>query len=187
MSRVGKKPIPIPAGVKVKIQPGCIQVEGPKGKLSTDVPAGIHFEMKDGTLCAACDSSDSTLSAKHGLARTLVGNAVAGVTQGYKQELEVVGIGYKAEVRRGSIFLNLGYSHPIEYPIPPGIEVKVEKIVKPQVQHYQTSIFLSGIDKYLIGQTAANLRFLRPPDPYKGKGIRYAGEVIRLKEGKKGA
>jgi len=99
----------------------------------------------------------------------------------------VVGIGYKAEVRRGSIVLNLGYSHPIEYPLPPGIQAKVEKITKPQVQHYQTSIFLTGIDKYLIGQTAAESSFSETPDPYKGKGIRYAGEVLRLKEGKKGA
>jgi len=187
MSRVGKKPIPVPPGVKIKIEPHCVQVEGPKGKLSTDVPAGIHFEMKEGKLCAECDNPDRLLSAKHGLSRTLVANAVTGVTQGFNQELEVVGIGYKAEVRRGSIVLNLGYSHPIEYPLPPGIQAKVEKITKPQVQHYQTSIFLTGIDKYLIGQTAANLRFLRPPDPYKGKGIRYAGEVLRLKEGKKGA
>jgi large subunit ribosomal protein L6 len=187
MSRVGKKPIPVPAGVKIKIEPDCILVEGPKGKLRTEVPEGISFEIKDGALCAACANPDRLHSAKHGLTRTLVANSVAGVTQGFKQELEVVGIGYKAETRRNAIVLNLGYSHPIEYPIPPGIEVKVEKIPKPAVQNYQTSIFLTGIDKYLIGQTAANLRFLRPPDPYKGKGIRYAGEKMRLKEGKKGA
>jgi large subunit ribosomal protein L6 len=112
---------------------------------------------------------------------------VTGVVQSYTRELEILGIGYKAEVRRNAIAFSLGYSHPIEFPIPNGIQVKVEKLNKPQLQHYQTSIFLTGIDKYLVGQMAANIRFLRPPDPYKGKGVRYAGERIKLKEGKKGA
>ena len=187
MSRVGKKSIPIPAGVTIKIDDGSVSVTGPKGSLTTPIPDGITFEVKEGVLHAVCQSTARQLNAKHGLIRTLVANAVSGVTQGFNRELEILGIGFKAEVRRNAINFNLGYSHPIEFPIPPGIQVKIEKLNKPQLQHYQTSVFLSGIDKYLVGQTAANIRFLRPPDPYKGKGVRYAGEHIKLKEGKKGA
>lgn len=187
MSRVGKKPIPIPAGVKVKIEEGSVLIEGPKGALRTGVPAGVKFELTDSALCARCDSADKQVMAKHGLVRTLVANAIAGVTQGFTRELDVLGIGYKAEAKKSSVTFNLGYSHPIEFPIPVGVQIRVEKLTKPQLQNYQISIFVSGIDNYLVGQTAANIRFLRPPDRYKGKGIRYAGEQIKLKEGKKGA
>ena len=187
MSRVGKKPIPVPAGVKIKIEGDHILVEGPRGSLRTEIPAGIKFELKDGNLQASRENEEKPLVAKHGLVRTLVANAVAGVTTGFNRDLDILGIGYKAEVRRQAVTFNLGYSHPIEFPIPPGIQVKIEKLVKPQLQNYQTTIHLTGIDKYVVGQTAANMRFLRPPDRYKGKGIRYAGEQIKLKEGKKGA
>lgn len=187
MSRVGKKAIAIPSGVKVKIDEGSVLIEGPKGSLRTEVPAGIKFELKEGHLFAVRENDEKSLAAKHGLVRTLVANAVEGVTKGFTRELDILGIGYKAEVRRNAVTFSLGYSHPIEFPLPPGIQAKVEKLTKPQLQHYQTTILLSGIDKYVVGQTAANMRFLRRPDRYKGKGIRYAGEQIKLKEGKKGA
>lgn len=187
MSRVGRKPIPIPDRVKVTILKDAVSVEGPKGSLKTGVPEGIKFDMKDGTLVARCEAPGKRIGAMHGLTRTLVANSVIGVSKGFSRELDIVGIGYKAEARKSSITFNLGYSHPIEFPIPEGIEVKVEKLAKPQLQNYQTSIRLTAIDKYLVGQTAANIRFLRPPDKYKGKGIRYDGEQIKLKEGKKGA
>ena len=176
MSRVGNKPIPLPSGVKVKIEPGAVNVEGPKGKLRAEVPLRIRFEQKDSTVVAVRDRDED--AALHGLARTLVQNAVTGVTQGFNKELEIVGIGYRANVTGKVATFVLGYSHPIDVVIPPGIEIKVDK---------QTRVTVSGADKGLVGQIAANIRGLRPPDPYKQKGIRYVGEVLKKKVGKTGA
>jgi large subunit ribosomal protein L6 len=178
MSRVGKKLIPIPTGVKVSISEELIEVQGPKGKLTTSVPNGIRFEMADGNLAATRSSDSKEHKALHGLARSLVANAVKGVTEGFQKELDIVGIGYRAEVKGKSVLLNLGFSHPIEFPIPLGINIAVDK---------QTRLVISGIDKQKVGQTAATLRSLRKPDPYKNKGIRYVGEVLKKKVGKTGA
>jgi large subunit ribosomal protein L6 len=175
MSRVGKKPIPLPAGVKVQIGEQLL-VEGPKGKLTVPVPKGIRVEKNDGFLEVKRDGDQ--YAALHGLTRALAANAVTGVSQGFTRELDIVGIGYRAEVKGNVIIFSLGYSHPIEFMLPQGIECKVEK---------NTHIVLSGIDKQLLGQVAANIRSLRPPEPYKQKGIRYTGEVLRKKVGKTGA
>jgi large subunit ribosomal protein L6 len=173
MSRIGRKPIPIPAGVTV----------APKGTIRTPVPPGIRFRLQDGMLLA--EREDKEAKALHGLARALAANAVRGVTEGYTRELDIVGIGYKAEVQGRRIIFSLGYSHPIEFPLPEGIEVRVERRNKP-IPEYQMTLTVSGIDKQLVGQIAANIRSLRRPDAYKGKGIRYADEVLRLKPGKTG-
>ncbi len=175
MSRVGKKPIPLPAGVKVQIG-GELVIEGPKGKLSVPVPKGIRIEKNDGTLEVKRDGGQ--YAALHGLTRALAANAVTGVSQGFTRELDIVGIGYRAEAQGNVLMFSLGYSHPIEFVMPPGVECKVDK---------NTHIILSGIDKQLLGQVAANIRSLRPPEPYKQKGIRYTGEVLRKKVGKTGA
>ena len=176
MSRVGNKPIPLPKGVKIKIEQGAVEVEGPKGKLRTAVPELIRFEQKDGTLQAVRASDEH--AALHGLARSLVGNAVTGVTTGFTKELDIVGIGYRVAVAGKVASFVLGYSHPIDVLIPEGIDIKVDK---------QTHIVVSGADKGVVGQMAANIRALRPPDPYKNKGIRYMGEVLKKKVGKTGA
>ncbi|MFZ5926278.1 MAG: 50S ribosomal protein L6 [Acidobacteriota bacterium] len=175
MSRVGKKPIPLPAGVKVQIGEELV-VEGPKGKLTVPVPAGIRIEKNDGMLEVKRDGDQ--YAALHGLTRALAANAVTGVSQGFTRELDIVGIGYRAEARGNVLVFSLGYSHPIEFLMPPGVDCKVDK---------NTHIILSGIDKQLLGQVAANIRSLRPPEPYKQKGIRYTGEVLRKKVGKTGA
>jgi large subunit ribosomal protein L6 len=187
MSRVGKKPIKIVSGVKVKIEPSALRIEGPKGKLSTPVPEGISFELKDGELVARRSDDSKQMAALHGLARSLAANAVKGVTEGFSRGLDIVGIGYKAEVKGGFLTLILGYSHPIEYPIPEGITIKFEKVAGKPLQNYVGTLTISGADRQQVGQVAANLRGLRQPDPYKGKGIRYVGEVIKLKVGKKAA
>lgn len=176
MSRIGNKIITVPSGVKVQIKDGAVEVQGPKGKMTVKVPQGIAFEQKDGTLAAKRDSDERR--ALHGLARALVANAVTGVTQGFKRELDIVGVGYRAEVKGKNLVLALGYSHPIEFPIPEGIQIAVEK---------QTHMTVSGADKNQVGQVAANLRALRPPDPYKQKGIRITGERLKKKAGKAGA
>jgi large subunit ribosomal protein L6 len=176
MSRIGRKPIPLPSGVKVQIGPAAIEVQGPKGKLTIAVPRGIRFEQKDGTLNALRDSDEQR--ALHGLARALVANAVRGVTEGFKKDLDIVGVGYRAEVKGKNVVFALGYSHPIEFPIPEGIQITVEK---------QTRVSVTGADRGRVGQTAANIRGLRPPDPYKQKGIRLAGERLKKKAGKAGA
>lgn len=176
MSRIGKKPIAVPAGVKVQVSDVKIDVQGPKGKLSIAVPRGIKFEQKDGTLQALRDSDER--KALHGLARALVQNAVTGVTTGFKKELDIVGVGYRADVRGKNVVLSLGYSHPIEFPIPEGIQITVEK---------QTHMTVTGADRALVGQVSADLRGLRPPDPYKQKGIRITGERLKKKAGKAGA
>jgi large subunit ribosomal protein L6 len=176
MSRIGNKIIAVPSGVKVQLKDGTVEVQGPKGKMAVKVPGGIHFEQKDGTLVAKRDSDEKR--ALHGLARALVANAVTGVTQGFKRELDIVGVGYRAEVKGKNLVLALGYSHPIAFPIPEGIQIAVEK---------QTHMTVSGADKNQVGQVAANLRALRPPDPYKQKGIRITGERLKKKAGKAGA
>ncbi len=186
MSRVGKRPIKVPSGVKVTIQGNSVLVEGPKGKLKTSLPGGIKVELSDSTLVAKRSSDDKSQRALHGLSRTLLNNAVKGVSQGFSRELDVVGIGYKAEMRGHYLNLALGFSHPVEFPLPEGISIKVERLPR-GISNYAATVIISGIDKHQVGQTAADIRRLRPPDPYKGKGIRYSDEVVRLKVGKKGA
>jgi large subunit ribosomal protein L6 len=178
MSRIGKKPIAVPSGVKVNIQGNLVSVQGPKGKLDTPVPTGIKIEQKDGHLLAMRE--DDSQAALHGLARALVFNAVEGVTNGWKKELEIVGIGYRVELKgKGTVVFTLGYSHPIEFPLPSGVEVAIDA--------KQTRMTVSGIDRQKVGQVAADMRALRPPDPYKNKGVRYAGERLKKKVGKTGA
>jgi len=176
MSRIGRKPIPVPAGVKIAMQGGQVDVQGPKGKLSVPLPHGITFEQKDGVLTAIRATEDHR--ALHGLARALVANAVHGVTTGFKKELDIVGVGYRAELKGKMVAFALGKSHPIEFPIPEGIQIAVEK---------QTHLVVSGADKGQVGQVSADIRSLRPPDPYKQKGIRIAGERLKKKAGKAGA
>jgi large subunit ribosomal protein L6 len=186
MSRVGKKPIKVPSGVKIVIGDDQMQIEGKKAKLSAPIPPGIRFELNGDTLTAVRESDQKPYPAYHGLARALAANCIRGVTEGFSKDLDLVGIGYKVDVKTKSVMLTLGYSHPIEFPIPPGISVKVEKQNK-NIQNYVSTITISGPDKQLVGQVAADIRSLRRPDAYKGKGLRYASEVIRLKVGKKGA
>jgi large subunit ribosomal protein L6 len=183
MSRIGKKPISIPKAVKVNIADGAIEVTGPKGTLKTNIPRGIAFRVDGDQLIAERGSDEH--AALHGLARALVQNAVTGVTEGYTRQLDIVGVGYKVELQKSRVIFNLGYSHPIEFPLPKGIDVKVERINKP-IQQYQTTLTVSGINKHQVGQIAADMRSLRRPDPYKGKGVRYANEVLKLKPGKTG-
>jgi large subunit ribosomal protein L6 len=175
MSRIGKKPIPLPNGVKIAIGEQ-LEVTGPKGKLTVPIPAGISIEQGKGTLDIKRESDDH--AALHGLTRALAANAVQGVSTGFTRELDVVGIGYKAEVKGKVATLTLGYSHPIEFYLPDGIDLKIDK---------QTHLVLTGSDRQLLGQVAANMRALRPPDPYKNKGVRYTGEALRKKVGKTGA
>lgn len=185
MSRVGKKPITIPAGVTVTIKDAEVEVKGPKGTLTTPIPQGVSFKQEDGTLTAERSNDDQ--AAFHGLARALANNAVVGVTEGFKKDLDIVGVGYKADVQGQKIMFSLGYSHPIEYPLPAGIEAKAERVnTKTSINQYQTTITLSGIDKQLLGQVAAELNRLRKPDAYKGKGVRYADKLYKLKPGKTG-
>jgi large subunit ribosomal protein L6 len=176
MSRIGRKPIPLPSGVKIAMQSGKIDVQGPKGKLSVPLPHGITFEQKNGVLTAIRATEDHR--ALHGLARALVANAVHGVTTGFKKDLDIVGVGYRAELKGKIVAFALGKSHPIEFPIPEGIQVVVEK---------QTHLIVSGADKGQVGQVAADMRSLRPPDPYKQKGVRITGERLKKKAGKAGA
>ena len=178
MSRIGKKPIAIPKGVTVKIEGNTVAVQGPKGKLDTPIPAGIQMQQQDGQLLAV--RQNDSQSALHGLARALVNNAVEGVTKGWTRELDIVGIGYRAEMKgKATVVFTLGYSHPIEYPLPSGIDVAVDP--------KQTHITVTGIDRQKVGQVAAEMRSLRPPDPYKNKGVRYLGERLKKKVGKTGA
>ena len=175
MSRVGKKPIPVPTGVKLQIG-DQLKVEGPKGKLTVPIPQGISLEQQNGTLEIKRESDE--FAALHGLTRALAANAVQGVSTGFTRELDIVGIGYRVDMKGRVAAFTLGYSHPIEYMLPDGVDMKVDK---------QTHIVLTGFDKQLIGQVAANMRALRKPDPYKNKGVRYTGEVLRKKVGKTGA
>jgi large subunit ribosomal protein L6 len=178
MSRIGKKPVPIPKGVKIAINGNVVSVQGPKGKVDTTVPTGIKVEQRDSTVVALRENDSQ--AALHGLTRALVNNAVEGVTKGWTRELEIVGIGYRAEMKgKGTVVFSLGFSHPIEYPLPTGIDVAVDP--------KQTKLTITGIDRQKVGQVAAEMRALRPPDPYKNKGVRYLGERLKKKVGKTGA
>jgi large subunit ribosomal protein L6 len=176
MSRIGRKPIPLPSGVKIALQSDRVEVQGPKGKLTVPLPHGITFEQKDGVLNALRATEEHR--ALHGLARALVANAVTGVTTGFKKDLDIVGVGYRAELKGKMVAFALGKSHPIEFHIPEGIQIVVEK---------QTHLVVSGADKGQVGQVAADIRKLRPPDPYKQKGVRITGERLKKKAGKAGA
>lgn len=175
MSRVGKKPIPLPSGVKVSIG-AQLDVQGPKGKLSVPIPRGIRIEQRDGHLEVARENDKQ--AALHGLTRALAANAVQGVSTGFTRELDVVGTGYRADVKGRIATFTLGYSHPIEVLLPNGVDLKVDK---------QTHLVLTGYDRQKVGEVASQIRALRPPDPYKNKGVRYTGEALRKKAGKTGA
>lgn len=175
MSRVGKKVIPLPAGVKIDIG-DRLKVEGPKGKLEVPIPAGVTIQRTGDTLQIQRDTDQ--YAALHGLTRALAAAAVQGVSSGFVREMDITGVGYRADVKGKVATFTLGYSHPIELLLPDGVDLKVDK---------QTHLVLSGYDKQLVGQVAANIRSLRPPDPYKNKGVRYTGEVLRKKVGKTGA
>jgi large subunit ribosomal protein L6 len=181
-SRIGKQQVAIPSGVKVTINDGVIDVAGPKGRLTAPLPKGITATEDDGKIRLRAESGDDR--ARHGLARALLANAVKGVTDGFTIELDIVGVGYKAELRGSRLVLALGYSHPVEFVPPPGVEIKIERKQKPGLNQYQTTLIVSGIDKQAVGQACANLHSLRRPDAYKGKGVRYAGQPMKLKPGK---
>ncbi len=178
MSRVGRKVIVVPSGVKVSVKETEIEVQGPKGKLKTPVPPGIKFTLAGTELSCQRANDERQQRAFHGLARALAQNAIKGVTEGFSKDLDIVGVGYRAAVEGKKVVLALGKSHPVEYPIPEGIKVAIDK---------QTRITISGIDRQQVGQVAAEIRKLRRPDPYKQKGIRYVGEVLKKKAGKAGA
>ena len=176
MSRIGKQPIAVPQGVKVAIAGASVKVDGPKGSLTQAVPAGLTVALRENVVHVEREGDHRTVRALHGLTRALIANMVRGVKDGFERRLEIVGIGYRAQLQGKALQLALGYSHPIVFPLPEGITAEVER---------QVAITLRGADKALLGQTAAQLRALRKPDPYKGKGIRYAGEYVRRKVGKK--
>ena len=176
MSRIGKKPVEIPQGVKVQVENGLVRAEGPKGKLSQSIPQGLHAKIENNMVVLTREADHRQARALHGMARALVANMVSGVKAGFERKLDIVGIGYRAQMQGKAIQLALGYSHPVIFPLPDGVTAEIDK---------QVSITLRGADKALLGQTAAKLRALRKPDPYKGKGIRYSGEVVRKKVGKK--
>jgi large subunit ribosomal protein L6 len=178
MSRIGKKPIVVPKGVTVKIGADALDIQGPKGKLTQRIPPGVAFELIEGQLRAKTVREDAELGKFHGLARSLVANGVLGVTEGFKRELDIVGVGYRAEVRGKQVVFALGYSHPVVFDVPTGIDIAIDK---------QTHLTVTGVDRQLVGQVAANIRRLRKPDPYKQKGVRYTGEVLKKKTGKTGA
>ena len=177
MSRIGKLPIAVPGAVTVTVDGSTVKVKGPKGELTHKLPNGITIDKNDSTLNVTRVSDESNYKALHGLTRSLIANMVEGVTKGYQKQLEITGVGYKAEVRPYGLQLALGYSHSIQYKAPAGI-----KLTAPQ----PTQIVIDGADKAMVGQVAAELRSLRPPEPYKGKGIKYTGEQIRRKAGKAG-
>ena len=185
MSRIGKKPITIPKGVTVNIQGDRLEVKGAKGVLKTPIPEGITFKQEGESLVAERSSNEQ--AALHGLARALANNAIQGVTVGFSKQMDVVGVGYKADVQGKKIVFSLGYSHPIEFPLPEGIEAKAERLTtKGSIQQYQTTLTVSGIDKQKLGQVCAEMHKLRKPDAYKGKGVRYADVQLKLKPGKTG-
>jgi large subunit ribosomal protein L6 len=176
MSRVGKRPVEIPSGVSVEQSGGEIQVKGPKGSLSERIPTSIDVRVEGGEIVVARQNDRQPTRAAHGLARALVANMVRGVTQGFTRELEIQGVGYRAEASGQTLKLSLGFSHPVTVPVPAGLKVSVA----------ENKIRIEGADKHLVGQFAANVRGLRPPEPYKGKGIRYSDEQVRRKVGKAG-
>src|SRR6476646_5425943 len=178
MSRIGKKPTAVPKGVTVAVHADRVEVKGPKGTRKQGVPPGIQFEVKGAELLAKTERPDPELSKFHGLARSLMANAVLGVQQGFKKELDIVGVGYRAELKGRQIVFALGYSHPVVFDIPTGIDIAVDK---------QTHLTVTGIDRQLVGQVASDIRRLRKPAPYKQKGVRYTGEVLKKKAGKTGA
>jgi large subunit ribosomal protein L6 len=175
MSRIGKLPVLIPDKVKVQVASGLVRVEGPKGHMEHQLPPGIKVEVAGGELHVLRENETRNTRSLHGLTQRLVANMVQGVHSGFAQTLEIVGVGYRAESRGQALHLSLGYSHPILFKLPPGIQARVDK---------QTTITLEGIDRQVLGETAATIRRLRPPEPYKGKGIKYANEVLRRKAGK---
>lgn len=176
MSRIGKQPVQIPAGVKVEVRATSCRVEGPRGSLEASLPPLVRVSVEGGTARVERLGDDRRSRAMHGLARQLVANMVEGVSKGFQKSLEIVGVGYRAELRgKGQLYLTLGYSHPIVFQLPPGISASVDR---------QTVVTIEGADKQLVGEVAAMIRRLRPPEPYKGKGIRYMGEVLRRKAGK---
>lgn len=185
MSRIGRKAITVPKGVTVTIHDRELEVKGAKGTLRTPIPEGISFKLEGDQLQA--ERASGELSAKHGLARALANNAIVGVTRGFSKQMDVVGVGYKADIQGKRIVFSLGYSHPINFPLPEGVEVKAERVpTKTSIQQYQTTITLSSIDKQKLGQVAAEIHKLRKPDAYKGKGVRYADVTLKLKPGKTG-
>jgi len=178
MSRIGKKPVPLPQGVKYEVKGNTVTVQGPKGQVQAHLPQGVKLQTNDGHINVVRESDDH--AAVHGLARALVNNAVEGVTKGWSKELEIVGIGYRAELKgKNTVVFTLGYSHPIEFPLPTGVTVALDP--------KQTRVTVSGIDRQKVGQVAADMHSLRPPDPYKQKGVRYIGEKLKKKVGKTGA
>lgn len=180
MSRIGRKPIPVPEGVKINFNNGLVLVEGGKGKLSWNIPSGIEAKIEDNNIFIERENDEKKLKALHGLTRSLVSNMVTGVSTGFSITLDIVGVGYRVEAQgEDGLKFSLGYSNPIEYTLPEGILSTVEE--------RGTRLILEGIDKQLLGETAARIRKLRPPDSYKGKGVRYMGEQLRLKPGKAGA
>jgi large subunit ribosomal protein L6 len=175
MSRIGKQPIPVPPTVKVQVADGTVQVEGSKGKLQHQLPAPIRVEVREGNVHVLRQDDSRATRSLHGLTQKMIANMVRGVHQGFSRTLEIIGVGYRAEAKGQALHMTLGYSHPILFQLPPGVQARVDK---------QTVITLEGIDRQLLGETAATIRRLRPPEPYKGKGIKYAEEVLRRKAGK---
>ena len=175
MSRIGKEPIVVPKGVKVKLENGLCLVEGSKGKLELAIPAGITVEIGEANLAVKRGDSSKELRSLHGTIRVLINNMVKGVTEGFKKDLEIIGVGYKAQIKAKTLVLNVGFSHPVEMPVPEGLNVVVPA---------PTKITIEGIDKQKVGEFTANIRRIYPPEPYKGKGIRYVGEEVRKKLGK---
>jgi large subunit ribosomal protein L6 len=185
MSRIGQKPIPLPPGVRVQIEDQRLRVTGPKGELSRALPEGVHLELKGDTLLVTRDSDARQNRARHGLARTLAANLVEGVTRGYTKVLEIYGVGYRAQLQGARLNLQLGFSHPVVFEAPAAIAFSLETFVPTQENNYfSCRLTISGPDKELVGQLAANIRAARKPEPYKGKGIRYQGEHVRRKPGK---
>ncbi len=178
MSRVGRKPIAIPKGVEVEVDGTRVRVKGPKGELVREFRPEVSIQVEDGSVVVRRSSDAKTHRAFHGLTRALLANMVTGVTEGFRKSLEIVGVGYRAEKKGNSLILNVGYSHQVEYPEPKGISISTPS---------PTTIVVEGIDKQQVGQVAAEIRSVRPPEPYKGKGIRYQGEHVRRKAGKTGA
>ena len=176
MSRIGKMPVPVPEGVTVNIDGSTVSVKGPKGELARKFPQGISFSIEDNKVVAARSSEEASQKALHGLSRALVANMVEGVTKGYTKQLEITGVGYKAELKPYGLLFSLGYSHTIEFKAPKGITLKAP---------VPTQVVIEGADKAVVGQVAAEIRGYRKPEPYKGKGIRYSTEAVRRKEGKK--
>lgn len=176
MSRIGKKPVQLPEKVDVKIKKDAITVKGPKGELNWNVPPSIKVSVTDGSITVTRASDSKIDKSLHGLARSIISNMVTGVSDGFQRVLDIVGVGYRAQVAENKLMLTLGYSHPIEYPLPEGISAAVDQ--------KQVRITLTGTDKQKLGQVAASLKALRPPDTYKGKGVRYSGERLKLKAGK---